>query len=238
MIPRVIHQIWLGESGDPSPPTAFREAAATWRDHHPDWEYRLWDAADVDRLFASSRPDLHTLYRSYPHWVQRADAARYLILHEFGGVYADLDIRCVSSFNRVADADLLLAPTEPLGVSNDLMAAAAHHPLFHSLLDELAVSHRRWGRPWVPRHFQIMCGTGSLHLSRVFARLDAATAVRLLTSGEYGHGSADEALVHHIEGNSWAGWDTHALVFLQNRWPSLMLGALILVAASAFFLGR
>ena len=73
-------------------------------------------------------------------------------------------------------------------------------------------------------------GTGSLHLSRVFARLDGGTS--------YGHGSADEALVHHIEGNSWAGWDTHALVFLRNRWPSVMLGTLIFVAALAFFLGR
>ena len=89
----------------------------------------------------------------------------------------------------------------------------------------------------MPRHFQIMCGTGSLHLSRVFARLDGSTVVRLLTLGEYGHGSANEALVHHIEGNSWAGWDTHALVFLQNRWPSLMLGTLIFVAALACFLG-
>ena len=70
-------------------------------------------------------------------------------------------------------------------------------------------------------------------LSRVFARLDAGTSVRLLTSGEYGHGSADEALVHHIEGNSWAGWDTKALVFLQDRWPFLMVGTLILIAVLA-----
>ena len=133
----------------------------------------------------------------------------------------------------VADADLLLAPTAPFGLSNDLMAATPGHPLFTCLLDELATSHRLWGRPWVPRHFQIMCGTGSLFLSRVFARLDAGTSVRLLTSGEYGHGSADEALVHHIEGNSWAGWDTKALVFLQDRWPFLMVGTLILIAVLA-----
>jgi len=233
VIPRVIHQIWLGESGGPQPFPRFREAAATWRAQHPGWQYRLWDGAEVDQLFASARPDLHALYRAYPHWVQRADAARYLILHEHGGVYADLDIQCVGSFDTVADADLLLAPTAPFGLSNDLMAATPGHPLFTCVVDELATSHRLWGRPWVPRHFQIMCGTGSLFLSRVFARLDAGTSVRLLTSGEYGHGSADEALVHHIEGNSWAGWDTKALVFLQDRWPFLMVGTLILIAVLA-----
>ena len=43
-----------------------------------------------------------------------------------------------------------------------------------------------------------------------------------------------EALVHHIEGNSWAGWNTKSLVFLQHRWPILMLRALILIAVLAF----
>ena len=134
MIPRVIHQIWLGESGGPQPFPRFREAAATWRAQHPGWQYRLWDGAEVDQLLASARPDLHALYRAYPHWVQRADAARYLILHEHGGVYADLDIQCVGSFDTVADADLLLAPTAPFGLSNDLMAATPGHPLLVLLL--------------------------------------------------------------------------------------------------------
>ena len=32
-------------------------------------------------------------YRSYPYDIQRADAIRYFILYEFGGLYLDLDIR-------------------------------------------------------------------------------------------------------------------------------------------------
>ena len=226
MIPRVIHQVWLGESGGPEPPLAFRQAAATWRDHHPEWEYRLWGASEVERLFESVRPDLLALYRAYPYWVQRADAARYLILLEVGGVYADLDMVCTGTFEEMTDADVVLAPTKPTGVSNGLMAASPHHPLFHELVDQLPSSFRRWQKPWIPRHFRIMCGTGSLHLTRVF---DGGTAkVRLLTEEEFGHGSPRGALIRHIEGNTWAEWDTHALMFLQRWWPALVCAGLVL----------
>ena len=98
MIPHLIHQIWLGESGGSSPPSTFQQAAASWRHHHHDWEYRLWGSAEIRQLFAAARPELQGLYDAYPYWVQRADAARYLILHEYGGIYAYLDILCERSF--------------------------------------------------------------------------------------------------------------------------------------------
>ena len=36
MIPKIIHQIWLG----PLPPP--QRWLDSWRDHHPDWDYHLW----------------------------------------------------------------------------------------------------------------------------------------------------------------------------------------------------
>lgn len=236
MIPHLIHQIWLGESGGSSPPSTFQQAAASWRHHHHDWEYRLWGSAEIRQLFAAARPELQGLYDAYPYWVQRADAARYLILHRYGGIYADLDILCERSFEFIGNCDLVLAPTKPLGVSNDLMATEAGHPLFRRLLDELPSSYHRWQKPWVLPHFQIMCGTGSLHLSRVFAMVEDHTPVRLLSNSEYGHGNIDEALVRHIDGNTWAGWDTHALIFLQKRWKRILLGVLIILVLLAFLL--
>lgn len=43
-IPKKIHQIWLG-----SPlPEKFARLAATWKQHHPDWEYmQLWTDQDI-----------------------------------------------------------------------------------------------------------------------------------------------------------------------------------------------
>ena len=230
MIPRVVHQVWLGAT-EAEPPARLAEAAATWRAAHPSWEYRCWNGDEVEALFTRARPDLLELYRRYPYWVQRADAARYLILYEHGGVYSDFDVACVRAVDPFLEAEVVLAPTEPLGVSNDLMMARPAHPLFRAALDELPRSFAAWHRPWIPPHFRVICGTGSLHLTRVVRRRRTEPGLRLLTAAEYGHGDEALAVVRHLPGNSWAGWDTHALLFLERHWKALLAGVAALAAA-------
>ena len=41
MIEKIIHQIWLGSN---SPPTEWLDS---WKDKHPNWEYKLWTEKDV-----------------------------------------------------------------------------------------------------------------------------------------------------------------------------------------------
>lgn len=231
MIPKIIHQIWLGESGGSEPPPRFVETARTWRDENPAWGYRLWNGAEVEALFAEHRPDLLPLYKAYPYWVQRADAARYLILYHFGGVYADLDITCVRELDPLTEADVVLAPTEPAGVSNDLMMSTHGHPLFRDLLNRLPGADRRWNRPWIPRHFRIMCSTGSLFLTGGMRQHADRSGLRLLTAGEYGHGTPSEAFINHLEGNTWAAWDTHFFLLLGNHWKKLAALAFAFAAA-------
>ena len=46
---------------------------------------------------------------------------------------------------------------------------------------------------------------------------------------------ANTMMIHEAQREQWTG---SVGGFVQNRWPSLMLVALIVVAALAFFLGR
>lgn len=98
MIPRIVHQIWLGEDTPEPPP----------------------HMAEVDALVVAHRPDLLALFRSYPYWVQRSDVARYVILHRHGGVYADFHIACAGALEGLVGEDLVLAPTRRFGLFNDL----------------------------------------------------------------------------------------------------------------------
>ena len=239
MIPRIVHQMWISSGdGAPAPPDYLAEATLTWQDLGPDWQYRLWDDDSLSALFAERRPDLLDLYRWYPYAVQKSDAGRYLVLHEFGGIYADVDVARVGSPAAIASVldrhDIVLAPTEPFGVAADLVMAAPGHPVIRYALDTLPRSRRRWHQPWVPRHFRCMAGTGPLHLTGSMKAV--GQDVRLLTRGEYGHGRPDEALVAHLEGNTWAGWDTHVFLFIARH--ALLLGSLTvaLVAALAWWL--
>ena len=52
-----------------------------------EWKYVLWSKDAVDWLILTEYPHLWATYKSYPRWVQRADMARYAILHKYGGIY-------------------------------------------------------------------------------------------------------------------------------------------------------
>ena len=102
--PRYVHQIFGLKGDDEEMPTPWRRAQKTWLNRHravevedpvvlapgaiaEEWKYVLWSKDAVDALMRTDYPRLWAAYRSYPRWVQRADMARYAILHKYGGIY-------------------------------------------------------------------------------------------------------------------------------------------------------
>jgi len=101
MIPAVIHQ------------TA-RVKELTWEERRlanrlrrmlPGWSYNLYDDADNLRLMAENFPQYVDAYQAIRFGVARADIARVLYLHLWGGFYFDTDYKLVRPF----DDDLLTA---------------------------------------------------------------------------------------------------------------------------------
>ncbi len=232
VIPRIVHQVWLG-ADQPAPPPHMLAASRTWSDRNPGWEHRVWTAADVEELFARARPDLEEFYRDYPRWIQRADAARYLILHEHGGVYADMDIACARALEPLAGEELVLAPTWPFGLSNDLMMARPGHPFFRKLLDGLPGAFRRWYRFWVPPYVRVLSGCGSSYLTSVWNRMAADAPARLLTPEEYGHPDTSHAFVRHLPGSTWHDWDAHMVLWVWHHRRWILSGAGVAAVGAA-----
>ena len=59
------------------------------------FSHRLWSDDANRQLFAAHVPELLSLYDGYTNAVERADVARLLYMHVFGGIYADIDLeRC------------------------------------------------------------------------------------------------------------------------------------------------
>jgi FkbM family methyltransferase len=111
MIPKIIHQTWKTEQV-PSEWTAFAES---WKQHHPDWTYRLWTNADGAEFVEQFYPQFKDTYWSYQYDIQRADAIRYLIIYHYGGIYADLDFECLQSFESLRSNHKLVIGFEPKG---------------------------------------------------------------------------------------------------------------------------
>ncbi len=84
-IPRVIHQIWLGEKAVPERLLKYRQS---WITHHPDWEVKLWTEQNVGPLTNQREFDAARTP------AQKCQVARYEILNRQGGVYVDCDVEC------------------------------------------------------------------------------------------------------------------------------------------------
>lgn len=147
MIPKVIHQTWR----DADIPPQYADWSRTWRDRNPDWEWRLWTDAQLEQLVEERYAAFLPVYRAYPKAVQRADAGRYLVLHEYGGVYADLDTDCVGSLDAIATEERIVLSEEPRehwaehlsarGLPslyfNGVIASPKGHPFWLFVLDHL-----------------------------------------------------------------------------------------------------
>jgi len=83
MIPKVMHRVWL--SGEPLPRLA-QEYIDGWTRLHPDWQQRLWTSENLPEMF--NRP----LFDRAQGWAAKTDILRYELMHQFGGVYLDVDV--------------------------------------------------------------------------------------------------------------------------------------------------
>ena len=84
MIPKIIHQLWVGPKKPP------HDLMKTWRDNHPDWEYMFWNEESIKEHFPNGLYN-QKQYDEMPEWNGKCDIARYEILDKFGGFFVDAD---------------------------------------------------------------------------------------------------------------------------------------------------
>jgi len=89
-IPGLLHRIWIGPRV--FPPFKDLDWIESFESENSDFTPLVWKDADVRRLIAEKYPEYEQLYSGYRLNIQRADLARYLVLYEYGGMYADLDM--------------------------------------------------------------------------------------------------------------------------------------------------
>jgi hypothetical protein len=130
MIPRIIHRVWLGS--EPMPDD-FRRYGETWREHHPDWEMRLWTDGNLPELscqeaFSRSR-----------HHLERSEVLRYELLRQFGGVYVDTDLECLRSIEPLIEGITAFGAWErPRRVGTCVLGSVPHHPAFERVVEEVS----------------------------------------------------------------------------------------------------
>lgn len=143
MIPKIIHQIWNSDIV----PAEWQEFVLSWHRHHPGWRYYLWSADARKAYIAANLPGYLKTYNRFRRNVQKADVFRYIILQQMGGLYADLDMECLTPFDDLIEGQCFVVGREPIGhgqewgrshtYGNAMMASKPGHPFLKRLLDEI-----------------------------------------------------------------------------------------------------
>lgn len=145
------------------PPT-WAGTPATWQSMHPDWEYRFWTDQDLEDLIRDSYPWFLDAYLAYPEPIQKVDAARYFILHKYGGVYTDLDILPTQDISPMLQfVDVVLPVTPNVGLTNAFLASTKKSHFFEFLMHQLPVAQHHWYNG-MSRHLRVITGAGPYFL--------------------------------------------------------------------------
>jgi mannosyltransferase OCH1-like enzyme len=122
MIPRILHQCWVG---DPMPRDV-RAWVKSVGQHHPDWSHIVWTEAMLLELDINVR----TLKEKYGSWASVTNWVRLALLMRFGGVWLDTDIEALDSLDRLPLENYKAFAAEQDGgrTCNAILAAEAYSP--------------------------------------------------------------------------------------------------------------
>lgn len=118
MIPKILHQVWLG---DEKIPEQFQNFTNIWKTLHPDWQYILWTEKELKDT------ECWKLITKCDKYSSKSNVARLYAILKIGGVYSDFDIEwkknidCLLSYRAFASKEL------PTKYCNAFFGAVKNH---------------------------------------------------------------------------------------------------------------
>jgi len=141
-IPKIIHQTAPSDTSKWHP--VWRECQKSWKEKFPDYEYKMWTDEDLDQLISTKYSWFYPTFKGYDLKIKRIDAARYFILYEYGGIYADMDFECLNNFEHILEKDKVSIAESPWKTSqsgethqNALMISPKGHPFWKKVFELL-----------------------------------------------------------------------------------------------------
>ncbi|KAK3582050.1 hypothetical protein CHS0354_025656, partial [Potamilus streckersoni] len=143
-IEKIFHQKWI----DNNVLRQFESNIKSLLQNHPNWVYRFWTDASMRKFINDMFPYMLSIWDNYPSDMHRSNAMRYIVLYEYGGIYADLDIKFFRSLDPFVRKYSCFTAREPflhpmrLGIAHDkagtaLMGCRRKHPFMKILLYNL-----------------------------------------------------------------------------------------------------
>lgn len=145
MIPKIIHQIWIGDKRIPKHIGQWMQEI---KDAHPNYTYYLW----TDRNLPKLPEALSHIYHNSTDpitWPTKSDLLRIYIVYKYGGVYMDADFKLIDGLNNLSDEfenkDGIITVSDTYGMEalgNNFFAFDKNHFMLQLLMDDINSVHQ------------------------------------------------------------------------------------------------
>lgn len=116
MIPKIIHYCWL--SGDPIPAN-LQKCMNSWKRFLPDYEFMLWD---LKRFNIEDSIWVKQAFEA-KKYAFAADYIRLYAVYTYGGIYMDMDVEVVKSFDSLLHREYILGYETETGIEAGVFGA-------------------------------------------------------------------------------------------------------------------
>lgn len=106
-IPHIIHQTWKTHQLPPN----FEKYVSSWKNLQ-DYTHILYNDQQCTQFISQHYPQYLGLFKELEKGVQRADVFRYLVIHKYGGVYADIDTICTRDITPLLQGHRMVVGVE------------------------------------------------------------------------------------------------------------------------------
>lgn len=212
MIPKIIHYCWL--SNDPIPKD-LKKYMKSWKEKLYDYEFILWDLNRFD------------LNRSL--WVKQAfeakkyafaaDYIRLYAVYNYGGIYMDMDVEVIKSFNDLLRNDYILGYEAAKGLEAGVFGAPKKAPWVKEVLEyytskEFALPNGLYNDTPLPIIMDEVLNAGYITNKKI-----VPLPTDFLTAKSYKTGkitiTPNTYTIHHFAG-SWKSWDEKMKIIIAR----------------------
>ncbi|KAH7142680.1 family 32 glycosyltransferase [Dactylonectria estremocensis] len=229
-IPMILHQT----TADEVIPDKWVQSQKNCKETYPNFEYKLWTDASARAFLAAEYSWFLDTWDNYHFPIQRADSIRYFVLHQYGGIYLDMDTYCNATFPvqaiqpGAAMHAAVFKSTLPTGVTNDFMVSSAKHPAFAAAIAKLPLFYKitwLWAR--LQPYSAIMLSSGPLFISLALEDYLLQQPSLPSMTVQVVHQSKLAPYITDLQSATWHQTDARVLMWLGLRpWTWFSLGAI------------
>ena len=212
MIPKIIHYCWLSND---SIPKDLKKYMKSWKEKLYDYEFILWDLNRFD------------LNRSL--WVKQAfeakkyafaaDYIRLYAVYNYGGIYMDMDVEVIKSFNDLLRNDYILGYEAAKGLEAGVFGAPKKAPWVKEVLEyytskEFALPNGLYNDTPLPIIMDEVLNADYITNKKI-----VPLPTDFLTAKSYKTGkitiTPNTYTIHHFAG-SWKSWDEKMKIIIAR----------------------